>query len=337
MCRAIKERKEIRRRASLAFTVTELMVAVSLMSVVIYALYSVFNQTQRALRANESQVDTTERGRGILELIARDMELVRVGNLQEVTNFYARPAPRTRIVQTDTDPASAVNQRTNFMDTVYYLTQKDRRWLGVGYALYLRNPTNEFQLRPTEWAVGSLYRFETIATTNYGAPTTNLFREFFALAPDVTRPTNIYTTNFNHIADGVVHFKVTPYDTQGHVMAHNTTNRDPRYIIYRASQGGARDNQTSTPGSNANNATAILQAVEERDTNAGSIVSYRSNAAPAYIEIELGVLDPETLKTFELFHRDEGATAAGARRYVEKRVGKVQIFRKRIPLRTVSP
>lgn len=314
------------------------MVAVSLMAVVIYALYSVFNQTQRALRANESQVDTTERGRGVLDIIARDMELVRVGNLQEVTNFYARPAPRTRVEQTDTDPTSDVNKRTNFLDTVYYLTQKDRRWLGVGYALYLRNPTNEFQLNPTEWAVGSLYRYETISTTNYGIPTTNLFREFFAFAPDVTRPTNIYTTNnFSHIADGVVHFKVTPYDTQGHVMAHNTTNRDPRYVIFRASQGGARDNQTSTPGSNANNWTAMLQAVEDRDTNAGSIVSYRSNAAPAYIEIELGVLDPETLKTFDLFHRDEGATPGRARQYVEKRVGKVQIFRKRIPLRTVSP
>ena len=47
------------------FTVTELMVAVSLMSLIVFALYAMFNQTQKAMRANEAQVDSTERGRRV--------------------------------------------------------------------------------------------------------------------------------------------------------------------------------------------------------------------------------------------------------------------------------
>ena len=40
-----------------AFTILELLVAVSVMTLVIYVLYALFNQTQMALRKNASQVD----------------------------------------------------------------------------------------------------------------------------------------------------------------------------------------------------------------------------------------------------------------------------------------
>lgn len=342
MCRSSTKR---RAGKSAAFTVTELMVAVSLMSVVIYALYSVFNQTQRALRSNESQIDTTERGRGVLELIARDMELARVGHVQAVTNFSTAMAPWGRIIQEDREPNSFVTDRTNVLHTVYFLTQKERGWRGIGYGLYLRNPTNEQHLEPTQWGMGSLYRYETV--TNYGLPTTNLFAEFARVAPNAMNPPTaanpIVVTNFNHIADGVVHLRVTAYDTQGHLMAFNTTNRDPAYRIFRCMEGGGAVPNGSTPGITAGNqltnATAVLQAVSDFDFTE-SRVSYRSNAAPAYVDIELGVLEPDAVKTFDLMLSDArkmGEQPTRARQWLEKRVGKVQIFRKRIPLRTVSP
>src|SRR5262245_15379783 len=40
---------------SRAFTVVELMLAVAIMGIIVYALYSVFNQTQRALRTTQTQ------------------------------------------------------------------------------------------------------------------------------------------------------------------------------------------------------------------------------------------------------------------------------------------
>lgn len=335
MCRL---RNKPGRSKAAAFTVTELMVAVALMAVVVYALYSVFNQTQRALRANESQVDTTERGRGVLELVSRDMELARVGGIQNITNFYALPAPYGRVEQDDRDPNDPnIEKRTNYLYSVYYLTQRDRGWRGVGYALYLRNPLDQDQLEPTQWGMGSLYRYET--RTNYGVPTTNLFAEFAPKMPNAMTPANppVSATNFNHIADGVVHFRVKAYDTQGHLMAFNTTNRDPAYVIFRCTETGARLLSSST-NANANNATAILQENSRGDWE--TKMSFRSNAAPAYLEIELGILEPDAVKTFELLYSDErksGGQGARARQWLEKRINKVQIFRKRIPLRTVSP
>src|SRR6185436_18426542 len=80
------------RRGAAAFTITELLVAVSLMTMIVFVLYSMFNQTQRAMRANEAQVDSTERGRGVLELVSREIESTRVGMRADTTNLWLRTA-----------------------------------------------------------------------------------------------------------------------------------------------------------------------------------------------------------------------------------------------------
>ena len=61
-------------RGTRAFTVIELMLAVAIMGVIIFALYSVFNQTQRALRRSETDVDVSQRARAVLEMISRELE-----------------------------------------------------------------------------------------------------------------------------------------------------------------------------------------------------------------------------------------------------------------------
>src|SRR5262245_50423505 len=64
-------------RGARAFTVIELMLAVAIMGVIIYALFSVFNQTQRALRRSETNVDISQRARAVLEMIGRELEQAR--------------------------------------------------------------------------------------------------------------------------------------------------------------------------------------------------------------------------------------------------------------------
>src|SRR5690349_22708594 len=62
------------RHSARAFTVTELMLAVAIMGVIIFALYSVFNQTQKALRSTETQGDVAEKARAIVDIITRELE-----------------------------------------------------------------------------------------------------------------------------------------------------------------------------------------------------------------------------------------------------------------------
>src|SRR3954468_22827453 len=158
------------RPSAAAFTVTELMVAVSLMTLIVFALYSMFNQTQRALRSNEAQVDSAERGRGVVELVSREMESTRVGLRADTTNLWLRTA-QLPTAQNDlpgvtaTPAANAAPLRQNRFDDVYYLTKVDRAWRGVGYVvLATTNVQNKEALdRPTA-GLGTLYRYETPLT-----------------------------------------------------------------------------------------------------------------------------------------------------------------------------
>ena len=72
-----KSREQMRsnaRRFSVAFTVIELMLAVAILGVIVFALFSVFNQTQRALRRSETNTDVAQKARAVAEIIGMELE-----------------------------------------------------------------------------------------------------------------------------------------------------------------------------------------------------------------------------------------------------------------------
>jgi hypothetical protein len=56
-----------------------------------------------------------------------------------------------------------------------------------------------------------------------------------------------------------------------------------------------------------------------------------SNALPAYIEMEFGMLEPDTLAQYYLMLDDQNPNAA---KFLQRQIGKVHLFRQRIPIRT---
>jgi hypothetical protein len=329
------------RPAAAAFTVVELMVAISLMTLIVLALYSMFNQTQRAMRANESQVDSSERGRGVLELVSRELESARVGFRQDATNLWLRtPIGITNLVQNDSliGQQGTNTYRMNLFDDVYYLTKSEKAWRGVGYVVLTptTNSTGKDVLGRPLTGLGTLYRYETPPTNrDYLFPATNLFTGFVTNlpAPNANNAQMPPATNFSQVAQGIVHFRVLPFDTKGQVMTYWNTNIDSTYRMVRWMGSGA---QRLYPFSNIRgitNANVVLSQASQADTNI-TFTSFRSNAIPAYLELELGVLEPDAIRVYQQMMKDE--QPAQARAFLEKRIAKVQIFRKRIPLRTVD-
>src|SRR3954471_5563663 len=231
------------RQSAAAFTVVELMVAVSLMTLIVVALYAMFNQTQKALRANEAQVDSSERGRGVLELVSRELESARVGLRADTTNLWLRtallPSAQNDLPGPNPAPVTTTPLRENRFDDVYYLTKTEKAWRGVGYVVLLStNITGrgEALARPTT-GLGTLYRYETLLTNrDYAFPSTNLFTGFVKnLPPDGGSLMATNATNFSQISQGIVHFRVLPYDTKGQLLSIQTTNIDSSYHMIRTS------------------------------------------------------------------------------------------------------
>ena len=69
-----------------AFSLIEIMVAVSLLAVIIVGLLAMFYQVQRAFRAGTAQSDIMEGGRATMSLIVRDLQDMAPSNLQFATN-----------------------------------------------------------------------------------------------------------------------------------------------------------------------------------------------------------------------------------------------------------
>src|SRR6266498_34426 len=77
--------RDVRARA---FTVVELMVAISVMMLIVLVLYGLFDQVQKALRGNVAQVDVLEGGRATMQLFSGEMEQMEAGTVPGSTNLF---------------------------------------------------------------------------------------------------------------------------------------------------------------------------------------------------------------------------------------------------------
>jgi prepilin-type N-terminal cleavage/methylation domain-containing protein len=314
------------RRSARGFTVTELMLAVAIMGVIIFALYSVFNQTQRAMRSTETQGDVAERARAILDIITREIEqahptfsAIRNTNnvlIQEVNmmgGYEFAPQYSPRMQKTD---RTDVQPRTNFFHNIFFYTHHTNAWQAIGYrVVYVTN------------GVGVLERFET---NQFGLdrPVNNQLANAFIAEP-------LTNATYHHIADGVIHLVFIPYDSNGRRLGFDTTNRSPdQYKILRGQASGSAIGQHSDV-SLTNLANVLLY---EGYPNAraetlpyASRFSFRSNAIPSYIEMEFALLEPDTLSQYYLMQKDQNPNAAN---FLQKQMAKVHLFRQRIPIRT---
>lgn len=296
-----------RRRGTGAFTVLELLVSVSIMTVIIFALYQMFNQTQKSLRGNVTQVDVMESGRAAMEMISRELAQLSPTHLSGGTNLYIGMIPVEPLVQLELDEKGPL--LTNVLQEFIFLTPQTNKWISTGYRVI-----------SAEGGVGTLYRF-SVATNVHRLTSTNLTAPFWTM--DLTnRATGMVSTNFHRVADGVVHLRLTPYDFDGRRMGFALTNGFNFYRILRQNQ---RD-RSMPPLANTN-------VVMRQEIAGQSQFIFLSNAIPAYVDVELGVLEAGTFEQFKSL-RDGSSRAAVD--FLKKRSSKVHLFRQRISIRTAA-
>jgi hypothetical protein len=271
------------RRASFsAFTLVEIIVAISLLTFIMIGLMATFNQVQRSFKSSVNQSDVHEPGRAIIDMMTRDLEQMTPAQFSSCPNFYAQPNPLFSPLEMGMlGPSSP--PRMNVVEDIFFMSRINQDWAGNGYTV-----SNAVS------GVGTLYRYyrqiPKLNQMRLSAPTddpASLFGSFYFRNP---------TTTMGRIADGVVNFQVRAYDPRGNVISNTWAN--------------------------------ILVSM-----NSGQFdYSFYNNAVPAYLEIELGMLEPQILD------RAKGFSDLGAQRaYLSNNTAHVQIFRQRIPIRNVDP
>jgi hypothetical protein len=299
-------------------TLLELMVAMSLLTVVVLGLYLMFDRVQRAFRSSTTQVDVMEGGRSTVSIIARDLVQMRgVGSdpsdlAAGQTNYNPSKAYINLYVNDDTpELPNLIAHRlfegtkvTNFYKEILFLTQTNGTWTAIGYRLASR--TNFF--RPPTNGVGTLVRYELVMTNVesvrvLGSASQNQLNlsPIYRFTTEAAR----FTNDFQPILDGVVSFDLQVLGADGVEL----TNGSPTVVV------------PNTAPINTRLATSSGQS---------TVMTLVNSSMPGSIEFFMRVLEPPVvdqvrgLPTIHLQTNFLGNL---------DQVGKVHMFRQRVPIR----
>ncbi len=305
-------RKSPRRQG--AFSLLEVLVAVGLMSIVVLALYSMFDQTQKALRRNAGQTDISEAGRAAMELIVRDVEKAWASGIPAVTNnlVIRRVYPDNQLPELGDD----YSRDTTFHEL--FLLSRPDTGISPGLGLFVAEESSP--LLPVEDQVGTLYRYEVSADSPVVGANGNFLGTFASFSPqtllrpgtaprtfygfwrDFDNPASLVRTNASRLIDGVVFFRAFAYGQNGEIMDRTTrfTNNVPPGTVPFARTG----------------------------TGLGNVTTFGNAALPTAVEIELGILPAR------LFTQFRTLPAQLKTNFLSRNFANILVFRQRIALRT---
>jgi len=288
------------RRNHSGFTLIEIMVVVSLLSLIVLALMAVFSSTQRAFRSGVTQTDVLEGGRAAVDLIASDLHgITPSGGTNTPSGWTVYGAVNFGVANNAGYSTPLVQSlpgctlsRTNLLQEVFILNRQNTKWWGVGYAVASNSVDGLF----------ALYRMEYPTTNGIGTNSPvgvfSAFNNFFSNPPTVG----------SHLLNGVVNFSVRAYDQNGYWI--NAVNAGyPAYTNF----------------TQATNATIFPISGGE-----AGLLMY-SNVVPAAVELNLAVVEDRALARAQSF-----PVFASQVNYLSQQAGAVHVFRQRVIIPNVD-
>jgi type II secretory pathway pseudopilin PulG len=299
------------RRGTRAFSLIEILTVVALLSFIIIGLMATFSATQKAWRTSMVQTDVLENGRMATDLLTRDFMAITPSELPGVVNFtatrhaiYSLTPPALPLSQPyPQTPTAPIEYRVNYLQELYFITQENRTWRGVGY----RVDASDVNLISS--GIGTLYRFEM----NSAQPSNGML--------DAFRTNAVTNLLFSPIIDGVVHFVARTYDTNGLLLTTKLLSPTNAGGVYGFMQPNGN---LIPPHTNIAVAAGLIPD--------GWSCTFLNNAVPAYVDLEIGVLESRTAEHARAIPNDTVRL-----QYLQKQLGAVHIFRQRIPIRNVDP
>lgn len=183
--------------------------------------------------------------------------------------------------------------RTNILQDIFFMKRDNQNWSGVGY--FVRTNASYFG---NVSSIGALYRFETnVHVVNFDGD---------GYRPFVTYQNATNNSSISKLLDGVVEFHVRCYDKDGNWITNGSLISTNEFIRITNSF-------TIAPGD-----------VE--------FYGFSNNLAPAFVELEVGVLEPAVLKRLKSI-----PSLITQSNFLANHIGNIQVFRQRIAIRNADP
>jgi type II secretory pathway pseudopilin PulG len=332
------------------FSLIEILVTTALLSFIIIGLVAMFGQTQRAFTQSLTDVDLLENGRAVMELMVRDLAEVAPADISNAVNFYVEiPQPHEAIytpplLQGLPGTVNPPQLRVNYLQPFYFLSHPnqmwpDRAWVATGYyvvpdvrlvgigTLYRYTATNAVWPLPLSPA----FPANVLNPGHWGDPFVNALSTLRTdTSPLLAGPPFSTVTR---VAEGVVHLSVRPFATNGFPIL---SSLNPLMYGYTVFLGGY--------WTNINNVATyypyyqpILEATNHLNLGCPDHYDgcwFLSNALPACVELELGILELQAYQRYKAIVSDNPAAGAV---FLSNHVAQVHLFRQRVPIHNVDP
>lgn len=355
----------MRRRAG-AFSLLEMMIAVGMLTIVVFALYSMFDQTQKALRQSLNQAELSEGGRAALDLVVRSVERAASPQVRDALHLVIKPADATGyelVFQGDGQQASRT-QPLRFDELFFTYPVPGNLWHVAGLFV---GPDGAGPV-----STGTTVGLATLYLIDEALPNTNLVRILDeqlgtgigsdpAQVPPMrlTGPpavqTNLITSRLGTIAfagretlqsradavrllEGIIQFKVTAFDADGRPF----DRLHPITYDLTAPRVGVNTNLpfqhvavTPSAWQATNRIGGVSRPLPVSIVNINPDTSqvnaqFRGTNTPSALEIELTLLDGKQLDQF----RSLPNTLQVRNRWLANNAGALQTLRQRVALRT---
>lgn len=280
----------LRRRAGAGFSLIEIMVAVSILAFMIVGLLAMFYHVQRAFRSGVTQSDVMEGGRAFMSSLTRELQEAASTQIPFTTNLIAVPSVGTRYWG-----------ESSWQDLPSGRSARTNYLQDLAFLTHDNGAWKGIAYRiDNRYGVGSLLRMEM--SSPYESNPYISSNNVLNFSDTFFTSTLNNSTNYRHVLSGVVHLNITAYDTNGLVYSSAW--------LPGPNGGYAFTNHNTAPTPN--------------------YAGFTNVTLPAYLEIELGVLEPSAA---EKFRANADVTEPAARNYLQRQIGRTHLFRQRVSIR----
>lgn len=206
-------------RRARAFTLVEILTAVAITTIIVFALVSMFNTSIKALQTANRQTDIWETARSTFGVLKQGIGEVTTGGSTNRINLFAANGP-----------GFLLNGEPFRLQDIYLLSKDNNRWTANVFML-----GRDRKSEPVDSPVRRLYRYQVTFTnlappeiegpvSNSGHAYSTALNQLEKYLDDVAanRPTD---GTINAMAEGIVHLRLVPYSPDGRTISTNAPGR----------------------------------------------------------------------------------------------------------------
>ena len=283
-------------RRARAFTLVEILTAVAITTIIVFALVSMFNTSIKALQTANRQTDIWEAARSTFGILKNQIGEVTTGDSGDRVNLFAANQPPLIVGGFDFR-----------LQDIFLLSRENNQFNFTGFLV-----GKDLDSDADDVGVRTLYFYRT----NYSA--------INGVVPDIDQTLRVPPLAVNKAVAALDQYLI---DVANGITTNRAVSVLAKGIVHLRIVAYATDGRAFTNSNDLPNLAPPLPLPADHFIDADTVL-FQGEMLPSSVDLEMFVLEPDRIAEY----KSQGGAIA-RKNYLDKHVNSVQLFRTRIPVR----